>query len=78
MRVNFQEVGLYATKSVKCPVCGKRLRRSRKFYQTMNPFNKLPDGTIKSANDIYLELRAQAKTWEATAERCQKCGEGER
>jgi len=67
VKVNFQEVRLYATKSVKCPDCGKRLKRSRKFYQTMNPFNKLPDGTVKSADDIYRELRAQAKAWEATA-----------
>lgn len=76
MRVSFQEIKIYASKSVKCPACGKRLQRSRKFYQTMNPFNKLPDGTVKSADDIYKELRAQAKEWEKTAERCRKCEEG--
>jgi hypothetical protein len=40
----------------------------------MNPFNKLPDGTVKSADDIYRELRVEAKAWETTAERCPKCG----
>lgn len=58
MWVNFQEVSLHAEKSMKCAGgCGRRLRRQKKFWQTINPFNKFSDGTLKCGPQIMKELK---------------------
>jgi hypothetical protein len=72
-RITFDEVSLRAAKTVKCSGCGKRLTRSRKFYQTINPFNKREDGLIKSRNDIYSELIEAANKWKKESEVCNSC-----
>lgn len=64
MKVYFQEVKYHEKKSGKCSVCGKTCTISKKFYQTLNPFNKNADGTIKTHGDIYKELMIQIKEWE--------------
>ena len=74
MRVNFQEVKLYGCKSIKCAGgCGRTLKRQRKFYQTLNPFNKTAQGVVKDANDIYSELRKDIKTWQKEPVTCIHC-----
>ncbi|MEU5322921.1 hypothetical protein AB0G67_40155 [Streptomyces sp. NPDC021056] len=70
----FQEIPLYGTKNVKCAGgCGKKLRRQRKFSQTLNPFNKGADGRPKTVQQIYAELADKAKQWESTPETCRNC-----
>jgi hypothetical protein len=70
----FQEVPLYATKTVPCAGdCGRKLRRQRKFSQTLNPFNKDSEGRPKTTQQIYAELSAEAKEWEAEPETCRHC-----
>lgn len=77
MKINFQEVKLYGEKSCKCAGgCGRRLRRQKKFYQTLNPFNKKNDGnewTVKDRDDIYNELIAEMRQWESGIESCCHC-----
>lgn len=73
LRYTFDEVKIYADKTTKCRGCGKRLKRSKKFSQTLNPFNKRTDGTVKTPEDIYAELRIEAKQWQTEAETCQAC-----
>jgi hypothetical protein len=59
---------------VKCAGgCGKRIRRAKKFYQTLNPFNKREDGMSKTAADIMPEIRAQAQEWQEAPEYCADC-----
>jgi hypothetical protein len=72
-RITFDEVCAYGQKSVKCPSCGKKLKRSRKFFQTLNPFNKLPDGTPKNRKDIYAELSVEIASWKKEPETCALC-----
>jgi hypothetical protein len=72
MRYTFEEVRLSATKSVKCK-CGKRVRRSKTFFQTINPFNKRTDGQMKCRSDICTELTADVKQWKAEPELCAAC-----
>lgn len=69
----FAEVPVYAEKSVPCTVCGKRVRRERKFVQTLNPFNKDADGNVKNADQIRVELRAKADAWKSEPETHPKC-----
>ncbi|WP_216674650.1 hypothetical protein, partial [Enterobacter hormaechei] len=52
----FDEVSTFAEKSGKCDVCGKACKRREKFYQTLNPFNKNPDGSVKTHQEIRKEI----------------------
>lgn len=73
MRITFPEVSLQGAKSVKCDGCGKVLKRRRKFWQMLNQFNRLPDGTPKGRGDIVAELKQDIQAWEVAPETCQKC-----
>jgi hypothetical protein len=64
----FTEYPLTEKKSVPCPVCGKKVRRQRTFSQTLNPFNKNADGSVKTVPDIYRALRVEADAWKAETE----------
>jgi hypothetical protein len=62
-----------ASKSLPCPVCGKKLRRTRTFQMTVNPFNKNPDGTVRTIPQIWEALGEQVKAWQAVPETHPKC-----
>ncbi|MFA5040034.1 MAG: hypothetical protein WC464_00170 [Bdellovibrionales bacterium] len=62
MNVNFNEVSIKARRTVF--VDGKKKIQQRKFYQTLNPFNKNTDGTIKNRNDIIKELEEAILKWQ--------------
>jgi hypothetical protein len=64
MRIAFNEVHIFATRRGKCAVCGKSCQRRRKFWQTLNPFNRNADGFPKDRDEIMQELRQQAKDWQ--------------
>ena len=76
MTTTYPDVKVYGEKSVKCDAgCGHRIKRKKTFWQTMNPFNKKPDGTIKTVDDIYAELRVECAEWKAAPITCKTCGE---
>jgi hypothetical protein len=62
MRINFQEVSITATRKWKTPD-GKRRQETKKFYQTINPFNKNPDGSVKTRREIEDELVLRRNEW---------------
>ena len=66
----FDEVKRHAAKSGKCTICGKRRTRKKTFCQTLNPYNKNADGTIKTTYQIQQELQAQTATWEQEPINC--------
>lgn len=61
----FEEVKRHAHKSGHCRVCGKPANRQTVFYQTLNPFNKAVDGTLKTRGQIQAELRDEVAAWES-------------
>lgn len=70
----FQEVNLYGTKSVKCAGnCGRTLKRQRKFWQTLNPWNKNAAGELKTVADIRTELQLELDRWQQEPEVCKHC-----
>lgn len=72
--VTFNEVVVHGEKSVKCAGgCGRRLKRSKKFWQTLSPFNKNAAGELKTREEIYEELRAERDTWLSESETCSHC-----
>lgn len=42
---------------------GKKRQETRKFYQTVNPYNKGADGMPKSREQIYAEVQAERNAW---------------
>lgn len=69
----FDEIKQRGTKKVKCAKCGKSLNRSKTFYQTLNPFNRLADGTVKTVHDISIELQQEMAEWQKEPETCSNC-----
>jgi hypothetical protein len=63
-RFVFEEIVCRAERSGKCVMCGKRWKKVKKFSQTVNPFNRNDDGSQKSRDQIWAELRAEAKAWQ--------------
>ena len=72
VRFNFSEVKLHGSKSGKCG-CGKRRTRQKKFYQTLNPFNKNEKGEPKTQKEIYAELVEQHNAWKTEPITCKDC-----
>lgn len=75
VRVTFEEFTQQAARSGVCPACGKRGKRSRTFTMTQSPWNKNPDGSVRSVSEIRRALRDQARTWSQGAfvhERCER------
>lgn len=73
MTLTFEEIKVRGSKTVKCDGCGKPLKRSRTFSQTVSPFNKNADGSIKSRSEIYTELCADRVKWRKAPETCKAC-----
>ena len=73
MKVNFQVVELKFSKSGICPACGKSAIRTKKFFQTLNPFNKNDDGSVKTRDQIMVELSAQASKYRSETIYHAKC-----
>ena len=61
MRITFQEVSVKATR--RWTEDGKKRQETRKFWQTINPFNKNVDGAMKNRDEIYTEICAQRDAW---------------
>ncbi|MDQ0082874.1 hypothetical protein J2W35_003233 [Variovorax boronicumulans] len=66
-RIRFQEVAIKATHRW-VDADGKKRQETRKFWQTISPFNKRPDGTLKTEADIEREITAQRDAWLATGD----------
>jgi hypothetical protein len=62
-RVRFEEVSIKRTFRWKDPETGKTRQETKRFWQTINAFNKNADGTLKSRGQIMSELERQAQLW---------------
>ena len=60
---HFKELKIKKIKYGYCDKCNKKYQESRTFSQTINPWNKNSDGSIKTHHDIYKELDIQADEW---------------
>lgn len=73
---HFQELKRTKLVKLKC-ACGKRFQRTLAATQTVNPFNKNADGTVKTAREIYQELAEEIAAMEPNKyqRKCPGCGE---
>lgn len=73
--IRFPEFRHLAVKNLPCPTCGKKVRRQTTLTMTESPFNKNPDGTVRSAQQIRAALLEQAQVWSARPVECTPCTE---
>lgn len=69
MITRFNEVGMTGRKRFLC-ACGRRLTRQKRFYQTLNPYNKNAQGLAKTQGEILTEVSKELKAWQSTPDRC--------
>jgi hypothetical protein len=62
MKHVFQEVAITATKRW-VDASGKRRQQTKKFFQTINPYNKGKDGMPKTREQILTEIAADRAAW---------------
>lgn len=62
MRYQFEEVSLKAVRRWT-DENGKKRQQTKKFMQTINPFNKNADGSLKDRKQIMAELVIQRDAW---------------
>ena len=67
MRYTFEEVSVKATKRWT-DAEGKKRSKTKKFFQTLNPFNKCADGSMKTRQQIQAEICAERDLWLGKAE----------
>lgn len=63
IQVRFEVVKASRQKSGKCPVCGKRVVRKTTFEQTLSPYNKNGDGTVKNYHEVSVDVNKEANRW---------------
>lgn len=70
--IAYQAVAAYRTHVGPCPVCGKSVKRSRKFEFTVNPWNRNPDGSVCTYEEVLDQAHAAAEAWvpDFTHRRC--------
>ncbi len=62
MKITFQVLKVRAKKKQK--IGGKWVTRSKTFEQTVNPWNKNADGTIKTPREVLTAVEQEAREWE--------------
>jgi hypothetical protein len=60
----FDEISVNGTRYYSDPATGKRRRETRKFFQTVNPFNiDKTTGEIKTREQIWKEICREKDRW---------------
>ncbi|HUH58243.1 MAG TPA: hypothetical protein VL020_07025 [Pseudomonadales bacterium] len=65
MRVttHYQKVSVKGVYRWKDPETGRPRQRTKEFFQTINPFNRMPDGALKDRSQILNEINAERDAW---------------
>ena len=61
MEYNFQEVSVKGVK--RWVEDGKKKQKTKKFCQTLNPYNINSDGSVKTRSEIIKEITEEKNNW---------------
>jgi hypothetical protein len=61
--VTYDEVKATGTRRGVCKACGLRMIKQQTFTNTVNPFNKNPDGSVRTYDEVLARVRAEAAAW---------------
>lgn len=64
LTVRFPPVKRTKVLDLGCADCGKAMRRQKTETMTVSPFNKNPDGSQRTPQEIYTELGKVLDAWE--------------
>lgn len=73
----FREITCQAIRRGTCPVCGKQGQRKTTLAQTGSPYNRNPDGTVRTRDEIWQALKDEADAWESVPFVHARCEGGE-
>lgn len=59
---SYEEISMYRKRPGNCPVCGKRTIKHKKFWQTVNPYNRI-NGRPKTWEEVYKSVQEEANNW---------------
>ena len=62
MRINFEEIKYREIRYEKNKD-GKLVKRQKTFSQTVNPFNKNSDGSVKTREEVFESVKLEALNW---------------
>jgi hypothetical protein len=63
MRYSFEVIRRVAVKGGWCPICGKPVKRSRTFENTVNPFNRNELGAVRTHAEVVECVKQEAADW---------------
>jgi hypothetical protein len=64
VRTSFSKVTYTARKMVKVPFQVARKPLQKTFVHIIDPYyDRHPDGRVKTREDVFMELKAQAEAW---------------
>lgn len=66
--MRYQALTAQATRRGRCPGCNKPVSRTRTFEMTVSPFNKDPDGTVRTPGEVLNAVSAEAAAWQPEPE----------
>ena len=70
---HYEEVRAYGRKTGHCEVCGKSATRSQVFTNTINPFNRNEDGSVRTRAEVQQRVLALVREWEQGPIRHARC-----
>ena len=71
--ITFEAVKSFGDRVGKCSACGKRVRRTKTFEHTINPWNKNDRGEPKIYAEVLADVGAERDEWLLTPLLCKKC-----
>lgn len=72
-RYTFEEIQRSRVVRATCTVCGKKRQRTFNADQTVNPYNKNDDGSVKSRDQVIAAVEAELDNFCAEPFRCATC-----
>lgn len=61
--ITFEVVKFRRSVVGRCPRCNARVVRTRTFEQTVNPFNRNDDGSVKTRPEVLASVKILAEVW---------------
>lgn len=61
---HFRPVKTRRVRTGSCPTCGRKVQRSKTFENTVNPFNRNDDGTVRTPEQVRAHVNDLADAWE--------------
>lgn len=73
--IRFDEVKATRERTFECAGCGKRIKRQKTDWATINPWNVDENGNPKTYEQVRKDVSRKLDKWEAEPKYCSSCNE---